>query len=172
MEITLIEDDDKLSSVQKKERGKQLRSLEQIDIASPTGDVHSHILFASNVSYVIGHLSQAGLGGLFSPYLLYISYDEKLLQQNLPEMYFPPAEMLIGQGIVTQKYAHLIGLISLSIYLSKLASEGEKIDQEASKLRDSIIQKNSRKALDQQLSEINEIGTKISSGRSEGDRNG
>jgi hypothetical protein len=127
MEITLIEDDDKLSSVQKKERGKQLRSLEQIDIASPTGDVHSHILFASNVFYVIGHLSQAGLGGLFSPYLLYLSYDEKLLQQNLPEMYLPPAEMLIGQGIVTQEYAHLIGLILLSIYLSKLASEGEKL---------------------------------------------
>jgi len=163
MELSLIGEDDKLSLVQKKEQGKQLRSLEQINIASPTGDVHSHILFASNLSYVIGHLTQVGLGGLFSPYLLYLSYDEKLLQQKLQKMYLPPAEILIRQGIVTQEYAHLIGLISLSIYLSKLASEGEKIDQEASKLRDVIIQKNSQKSLDQQLSEINEMGTNISS---------
>lgn len=163
MEISLIDENDELSSVQKKELGKQLRSLEQIDMAAPTGDVHSHILFASNVSYVIGHLSQVGLGGFFSPYLLYLSYDEKLLQQDLLEMCLPPAEVLVGQGIVTQEYAHLIGLISLSIYLSKLAFEGEKIDQEASNLRDAITQNNSRKTLDQQLSEINEVGTKTSS---------
>jgi len=163
IEIALIDKEEKLSLDQKKTLSRKLRNLEPIDLSAPVGDVHSHIVYATNVTYVVGMMTQLGLGGFLSPYILYLSYDEKLLQQDLIETHLAPAEILVGGGIVRSEYVHLIGLISLSIYLGHLASTGEEIDQAVSELRDTITQKTPKKTLDQQLSEINEFGTRISS---------
>jgi len=163
IEIGLIDKEKRLSLDQKKTLSKELRSLEPIDLSAPVGDVHSHIVFAANVAYVIGTTTQLGLGGFLTPYLLYLSYDQKLLQQDLIETHLAPAEILVSGGIIRSEYAHVIGLISLLIYLSHLASEREKIDQAVSELRDTITQKKSEITLDQQLSEINDFGTRISS---------
>jgi hypothetical protein len=163
IEIALIDKKEELSYDQKKRLSRKLRGLEPIDISAPVGDVHSHIIFASNATYAVGHITQVGLGGFLTPYILYLSYDEKLLQQDLIETHFSPAEILVGGGIVSSGYAHLIGLLSLLIFPNHLASEREKFDRGVSKLRDSIMQKNFEYTLDQQLSELNDFGTKISS---------
>lgn len=163
IELTLIRKKEELSFDQKNTLSRKLRRLEPIDLSIPVGDIHSHIFFATNLTYILGHITQLGLGGMMTPYILYVSYDKELLQQDLTEMPLGPAEILVGGGIVRSEYAHLIGLISLLIYLSHLALEREKIDRGVSKLRDSIAQKEFEDALDQQLSELNDFGTQISS---------
>ena len=163
IELTLINKKEELSFDQKKTLSRKLRRLEPVDLSTPVGDIHSHIFFAMNLTYILGHITQLGLGGMMTPYILYVSYDEKLLQQDLTGMPLGPAEILIGGGIVQSEFAHLIGLISLLIYLSHLAFEREKIDREVSKLRDSITQKNFELTLDQELSKLNNFGTQISS---------
>ena len=145
-----------------------LRRLEPLDLSASVGDVHSHILNGENVMVILGHMQQVALGGLRTPYILTLSYDESLFPSNLLES----TSMWIGLpthnvgDIIWKGYSCLIYLISLSIYLSYIALEGGRIDRKLSMLRSSISVKSSDHRIDQvyeHLAELSNYGTQISS---------
>lgn len=150
---------------EKKDLNRKLVELEPIHLSDPVGDIHSHILNGTNVSIVLGQISQPALGGLRTPYILYLSDDKDLLESKKIDPFPTPIEFFdFGmEGIVWQGYNFLVGLISTLIYLSHVGFERIKIDSQLTTLRDSLTTKNSKKQIDQLLFELNDFGTRISS---------
>lgn len=166
-ETTLIEKDGETFGKfeEKKDLNRKLIELEPIYLSDPIGDIHSHILNGTNVSIVLGQISQPALGGLRTPYILYLSDDEDLLESKKVDPFPTPVEFFGSgiEGIVWQGYTFLVGLISTLIYLSHIYFERIKIDSQLTTLRDSLTTKNSKKQIDQLLFELNDFGTRISS---------
>ncbi len=153
-----------LTEEQKKQLSKELRKLEPVSLWAEVGDIHSHLPWAANVTYVIGHTSQMALGGLTTPFIEYLSYDSELLNQQKPwEMELRPAELLIGGGAWSFDYLSLVGLLSLWVFMMHLAGEREKIDQSVSELRNSISLETSNEQIEGHLTALNKLGAQTSS---------
>ena len=160
--IKLLEQKEKLNLTEKREIGKKIRSLEPTNLSAKVGDIHSIIPSFSNVTFVVGHMTQIALGGLMTPFIEYLSYDDKLLEQDY-EMYMKPAELLIGGGIWNVDYTRLIGIISLWIYLIHLNVRREKNDESVSKLRNILSSEATSDKIEKYFMSLNELGTHASS---------
>lgn len=145
----------------------ELLKFEPFNLAPNVGDVHSHIIDGKNIVLIIGHIMQSALGGLRTPYLIELSYEEDLLKSNLPTYIGPFSANLDWcnlDSIVWEGYGLLITLISISIYVSYIAFERVKIESELSKLRDvTSVTEYSDEELHNRLNELNNYGTQLSS---------
>lgn len=147
---------------------ESLRKLEPLDLSATVGDVHSHIISAVNVLDILGHTHQLAMNGLRTPYILTLSYEEKLFPKN------PLDSMSMWLGvpvhdiseITWRGHSCLVYLISLSMYLNYIALMGRKIDIDLSNLRSHIDTESLKNEIDQlneQLTKISKSGTQISS---------
>ena len=149
---------------QKLEFAKNLIDLEPFDLSSPTGDIHSHMIGPENIVLILGHTTaQFALGGLRTPYILYLSYTDGLLQKS-----DFPGNVLIStmpHTLFDNSYALLIALISMLIFLTCISFESIKIDHRLQTLGQFVtaqLSENTGHVSSKQVAKISECGTKIS----------
>jgi len=169
-QISLLEENEPIKSFEIKDPtklSKKMLSSEPFNLAPDVGDLHSQIIDGSNIILVVGQIMQQALGGLRTPYLIELSYDEKLLAHKVPHEarpFFVNLDICSLDHIVWEGYGLLITLISFSTFMSYLASERLKIEREISKLREKIsTTRLSTEDLHNHLNEINNYGTQLSS---------
>jgi hypothetical protein len=156
---TLTMDEDVTSFEQQLENQNKLRKLEPFDLSPSAGDIHSHVICAENVIIVLGHLTQLALNGLHTPYILYMSYNEKLLRS---ESIDPLISSHRIDEIGWKGYAYLISLLAMRIYLYDIHMCRSQIDQELTATRETIDNiPTTIPEVDEYLSKISQLGTRL-----------
>lgn len=149
------------------ELSKEMLSSEPFNLAPDVGDIHSHVIDGKNIVFVVGQIMQQALGGLRTPYVMELSYDEQLLENSIPHKkrpFFANLDICNLDSIVWEGYGLFITLVSFLTFMSYLGSERLKIERQISTLRQNISATGlSTEDLHNCLNEINNHGAELSS---------